>query len=831
MRTWMTNSCAMALAACMSLRAADAPPPPAAPPPAPAKPVVAFFSLYHKSPEQALRYLEEFHPDLVKNGAVKDLKSAERTLALTGDAAAVKDMGDLLSEFDRTGLKLAAQLIKLKHMAPNVALELMGIAGICQVWMRVSEDHTKSWVVGKDTHSLKSVAPAYTKWVPAQAQKEKGEDLPFYGLPEVPYVVEMPTFDPFIPPAFNMDKASTERTLVQFPNPSSTEERNCIMVVGTQDDYERIRAFLDTIDRPARMVMLEVQIVELNASKMRDLGIDASQFAIRHSILNFNTTFSGEPIPSPRFPDSLLRGPEYASIPDATREGFSYLFDDSSVDIPGQFAAAIRALERKGDAKVRARPKILAVDDRVNVLHIGKELVTFDGTAVTQDTNQGNLVSTINRVSRQYTGITLNLRPRVVGEDGQEVVLQMDIALNDFDGERRRVFAEDLLGVPEISVRRFTGQARVKNHTPIILGGLISESEVESSNRVPILGDIPIIGRLFGRDYSETGRTEVIMMITPHVLVENDPTAMPRESKLFDTEDSVLFNDRYILRGKDLIGVDLGTLEPVNNGKERFTREEVVDLSLLHIVKQRNLVQKLEVLAEYMPDKASQLSWWQRRWPDKTVQNWSSDDQQIYYEAAAHVIETIKNLNRELSYTELVKPRREIILPTSPHRVSLTYNDLKTYYERGTIALRGEDELDAELKEDIKRASTHTFHQFARYIERVGVPAEAHGELRTELLKLHTKLFPEEGDLKTLEYHDLFRELGDRGIDFMALYTYFTENEARYKDRGNPRLGQLKTDLKTFLRMSVSTSEKAKELKELDERWQGLNVGDEGQRS
>jgi len=156
--------------------------------------------------------------------------------------------------------------------------------------------------------------------------------------------------------------------------------------------------------------------------------------------------------------------------------------------------------------------------------------------------------------------------------------------------------------------------------------------------------------------------------------------------------------------------------------------------------------------------------------------------------------------------------------------VSLTYNDLKTYYERGTIALRGEDELDAELKEDIKRASTRTFHQFAQVRGEGGVPAEAHGELKDELLKLYKKLFPEGEDLKTLEYADFFRELADRGIDFMALYTYFTENDTRYKDRGYPRVGQFKTDLKTFLRMTVSISEKGKELKELDERWSQMNV-------
>ncbi len=73
---------------------------------------------------------------------------------------------------------------------------------------------------------------------------------------------------------------------------------------------------------------------------------------------------------------------------------------------------------------------------------------------MTQDTNHGNLVSTVNRVARQYVGITLNLRPRV--------------------------FAEDLLEVPEISARRLTGQARVKNHTPI--RGEVALGEREESS-------------------------------------------------------------------------------------------------------------------------------------------------------------------------------------------------------------------------------------------------------------------------------------------------------------------------------------------------------------
>ena len=343
---------------------------------------------------------------------------------------------------------------------------------------------------------------------------------------------------------------------------------------------------------------------------------------------------------------------------------------------------------------------------------------------------------------------------------------------------------------------------------------------------VPIIGGIPFIGALFGRKLKEKSRAEIIIIMTPHFLAENDPVAMPRESIHFDTEDSVLFNDRYILRGHDLIGVDQATGEPVNNGQEVFTREEVVELTLLHIVKQRRLVEKLRVLEEYLPEEAAKLWWWERKWPDQTVRHWSREKQEIYYKAAAYVIETIKNLNVGLDYDELTTPRREIILPTSPHRVSLTYDKIKILEEKGWLALRG-GRLDKETMDLLQKASARTFHQFARFIERTGIPPKAHGELRNQLLQLYETTFPEGEDLRGLEYPDLFRELANRGINFMTLYTYFKDNQQRFEELGvMPDLGSFKFTLKKFLEMSVPISERARELQELDERWQQFQMAE-----
>ena len=73
-------------------------------------------------------------------------------------------------------------------------------------------------------------------------------------------------------------------------------------------------------------------------------------------------------------------------------------------------------------------------------------------------------------MATRYIGITLNVKPRISGPEQNDVSMLVDIQVNNLQG-RARVFEEDLLGIPEVSVRKFRGQARVRNHRPLILGG------------------------------------------------------------------------------------------------------------------------------------------------------------------------------------------------------------------------------------------------------------------------------------------------------------------------------------------------------------------------
>jgi hypothetical protein len=527
-------------------------------------------------------------------------------------------------------------------------------------------------------------------------------------------------------------------------------------------------------------------------------------------------------------------------VPDVVSEGLSFLFDDTTEDITGQFMATIHMLVRNGEAKVKARPKILSLDDRVSILHIGDEVPTFESNLVERDTQQSNLVQNIQRVTTQYIGFTLNMRPKVCGDPqdpkGDEIALQLEVVSNQLQ-RRERVFEEDLLGIPVVSRRRYVGQPVVKNHRPIILGGLIKEEESESTTKVPFLGDIPVFGRLFSRVQKSQTRNEIILVVTPHILSQSgwDRVATPKESVHFDTFDSVLFNDRYLIKGRDVWGIDPITKRPAEYEGHLFSEQEVLDLTLLNIVKKRELVSKLKIFEEYIPEEANKLGWLQRRWPERSVFYWPQDEKVIYYKAAAIVIENIKELNPDLDFDEIMIPRREIVLPTTPYRMSLTYDKYKTYEKAGAPILRSSVRLSdatVALLRDV--GLKRSVRQFADYLERHKIDAERHRGLRQELELLHSRLVPGSNAAQTDNYPELWKALAAARIEFVALATFFQESlNDRYLARGAPEIGEFEEDLRAFERATVTIGQRAQELIELEKKWETMggeaSVTPEGQ--
>ena len=797
---------------------------------------VTFKTLFHKGATEAVSFIESVRPDWVKKGHLSKVEGKKQSLVIFGETDAATDplslkILDMLDRYDQLDLDLQREILRPKYVDVRLAMDALLMAGLCNVWQLTAADDALTWKQGDKQRTLTRKTEMYI---------EKGsgkENSPISSAPRVPFVYDMPRKDAITMPEGYGGSTNTGSLVMSFDKTSSTEARGGMMAVGTAADIEKIKAFVETIDVPARRIMIEVQLIELEANKLTDLGIDSAQFGGGHTLGSVGLPLPGEAVVQPGVPGARAEG-EF--VPEVMNEGLKLLFDDTSLDIQGRFMAAVHMLVREGEAKVRARPKILTLDDRVSALHLGRNVPTFNSTGVTRDSVNGNLINEVQSVGTVYSGITLHIRPRITGGKDDRIALQLEIMDNQIVG-RQRVFETDLAGIPEVIKRQYVGECVAHNHRPIILGGLIQEQEIETVNKIPFVSEIPYLGELFRRKVTRKERREVIIVVTPHILSEEgiDASATPKESMHFDTFDSVLFNDRHILKGGDVLGLDpVNSVPAVGPDGKRFTEDDVVDLTLLNIVKRRQLVTKLEMLRDYLGEQElSELSWMQRKWPEGTVQDWPEEDKPLFFKVAAICIENLKELNPTISFQEISLPRREIVLPNSPYNITLSYDRVKKVQSLGLQQVfRGERvELESAHIELVRRAGAHSLRAFGDFLERQerkdgtkGREAEDHGIFRDELLRLCDGAGKDGEALKEIPYTELFRALEKENLSFDSIATFLETNmKERYDIEGAPDVGAFPSDLEAFLKTTVSLKNRARRLQDLEDRWIMVNTDEE----
>ncbi|MBM4026018.1 MAG: type II and III secretion system protein, partial [Planctomycetes bacterium] len=111
-----------------------------------------------------------------------------------------------------------------------------------------------------------------------------------------------------------------------------------------------------------------------------------------------------------------------------------------------------------------------------------------------------------------------------------------------------------LAAAPTISTRRVQTYGRIPNNTPLIIGGLVAREEMVRQDKVPLLGDLPLIGFAFRSERKDRMKREVIIVLTPHVLPENKEArrSLPKDENLFDSFGNDLFRDSYRIRNEDV---------------------------------------------------------------------------------------------------------------------------------------------------------------------------------------------------------------------------------------------------------------------------------------
>lgn len=258
-------------------------------------------------------------------------------------------------------------------------------------------------------------------------------------------------------------------------------DTNSLMVMTSAKNYERVQKIIDDLDRPIPQVLIKVLVAEVTHDGSVDLGVEFSGMNLRDNGNGFEV------------------GTNFG-VASAT-DGFKFSLIETNLN------AAIHALETVGKLDVLSRPYILTSDNKKATITVGEE-VPFIRDSRTTDTGQ-----TINTIEYEDIGIILNVTPHI-NPDGLVI---MDVAPEISTLTGNTVPISETVDAPTFAKRSASSRVAIMNGQTIVIGGLVQDRKTSTVNKVPILGDIPLIGELFKRTQDSKSKTELLIFITPHV--------------------------------------------------------------------------------------------------------------------------------------------------------------------------------------------------------------------------------------------------------------------------------------------------------------------------
>jgi MSHA type pilus biogenesis protein MshL len=302
--------------------------------------------------------------------------------------------------------------------------------------------------------------------------------------------------------------AEEVKTLLSGPDATVVVNKaaGTVMVSDFPANLDRVGGYLRVLETRSRTgVMIEAKIFEVTLDDKTQYGIDWSAAPGLDGI---------------RLSGSLTGGNVLAQSLSTLASGTPATFQ---VGVAGnRFSAMLNAMASSGKINVLSTPKISTLNNQKAIIRIGRQDVFFRAT-VTPATTTSAAVITYNP-DTITEGIILSVTPQV-GETGN-VMLSIHPSITSKVGEAK---APDGNSAPIVDVRETNTLVNVADGQTVFIGGLMQETTQETVSSVPLLGDIPWAGALFRNTAHTKKKTELVILITPHVAPPSDLAAVARE--------------------------------------------------------------------------------------------------------------------------------------------------------------------------------------------------------------------------------------------------------------------------------------------------------------
>ncbi|MGZ5208078.1 MAG: secretin N-terminal domain-containing protein [Sulfuricurvum sp.] len=276
----------------------------------------------------------------------------------------------------------------------------------------------------------------------------------------------------------------------QPPSITNDDSTNSLIVITSEELFKSLETTIKELDHDRQQVYVRAKIIEISENKSKEVGIKygLSGGAVgSNGIFTFDSRLGDNSTPAINL-DALL--------PLAT-------FSVPTITAGLALGANIALLNSNGAANILSEPSILCIDNQESSIYVGKT------ESISSGVTQGVGTGITQNFTRQDIGLTLKIKPRLSNDN--KVLLGVTAKLEDIE-------PNSIVDRPSTTKREVLTSAIVNNGETVIIGGLIREKVDETNTKVPLLGDIPILGNLFKDKASSRDKINLVILLTPYII-------------------------------------------------------------------------------------------------------------------------------------------------------------------------------------------------------------------------------------------------------------------------------------------------------------------------
>jgi general secretion pathway protein D len=315
------------------------------------------------------------------------------------------------------------------------------------------------------------------------------------------------------------DVANAMRAILQTTRIHPNKADNSITLRDTADKVAIAERIVEQNDKQLAEVVVDVELLQINSTKVQDLGVVLSAYSTRATAPPpGGTTNFGNEVPEGTFTWDQLK--------DISIRSFGFTLPSITYNL----------IKNNTDAELLAKPQLRISEGKKAQLVIGDRVPIPTTTFNTGTTVGGNIVP-VTSFQYQDVGIKIEVEPRV--HHNKEVTLKLIIEVSQVTD--RIEVGGGQPPQPVIGTRTISSEIRLKDGETNFLAGLFRTDKSSRTDTVPFLGDIPVLGRLFSKKFTDNRSTDLVLTLTPHIIRIPDITEADLEPVYVGTDSNISF--------------------------------------------------------------------------------------------------------------------------------------------------------------------------------------------------------------------------------------------------------------------------------------------------